>query len=153
MLREALEADGRFDLRPAPLAPVEAVELAHDPSYIRSFLDGTLSAAAMRQIGFPWSQGLVERTFASVGSTLQSARDALELSTRGSGIAGGLAGGTHHAFRAEGAGFCVFNDIAVAIRVLQKARKIPPYLHSRCTARTTFRFGNKRAISTSNNLI
>jgi len=124
MLRKALEADGVFDLRPAPFAPMEAVELAHDPSYIRGFVDGTLPAAAMRRIGFPWSQGLVERTFASVGSTLQSAWDSLELSTREWGIAGGLAGGTHHAFHAEGAGFCVFNDVAVAIRALQNAGRI-----------------------------
>ncbi len=124
MLREALEADGRFDLRPAPLAPVEAVASAHHPLYIKAFLDGTLPAAAMRRIGFPWSRGLVERTFASVGSTLQSAWDVLELSKGQWGISGGLAGGTHHAFHGEGAGFCVFNDIAVAIRALQNAGKI-----------------------------
>jgi acetoin utilization deacetylase AcuC-like enzyme len=124
MLREALDADGVFDLRPAPLAPVEAVELAHDPSYIKAFLEGTVPAPAMRRIGFPWSQQLVKRTFASVGSTLQSAWDSLELSTREWGISGGLAGGTHHAFHAEGAGFCVFNDVAVAIRALQNAGRI-----------------------------
>ena len=121
MLREALETDGGFDLRPAPLAPVEVVELAHDPSYIRAFLEGTMSAPVIRRIGFPWSRGLVERTLASVGSTLQSAWDVMELSTGQWGIGGGLAGGTHHAFHAEGAGFCVFNDIAVAIRALQNA--------------------------------
>jgi acetoin utilization deacetylase AcuC-like enzyme len=124
LLREALEADGVFDLQPAPLAPVEVVELAHDPSYIKAFVDGTMPASAMRRIGFPWSQGLVQRTFASVGSTLQSAWDLLELSTRRWGISGGLAGGTHHAFHAEGAGFCVFNDVAVAIRALQNAGRI-----------------------------
>lgn len=124
MLREALEADGVFDLRPAPLAPVKAIELAHDPSYIKAFIEGTMPAPGMRRIGFPWSRGLVERTFASVGSTLQSAWDVLELSTCQWGIAGGLAGGTHHAFHAEGAGFCVFNDIAVAIRALQNAGRI-----------------------------
>jgi acetoin utilization deacetylase AcuC-like enzyme len=124
MLREALETDGIFDLRPAPLAPIEAVELAHDHTYIRAFINGTLPAPVMRQIGFPWSQGLVERTFASVGSTLQSAWDVMEFSTGKWGIAGGLAGGTHHAFPAEGAGFCVFNDVAVAIRTLQNARRI-----------------------------
>ncbi len=124
MLRVALEADGMFDLRPAPLAAVEAIELAHDPCYIRAFVEGTLPVPVMRQIGFPWSRGLVDRTFASVGSTLQSAWDALELSTSQWGIAGGLAGGTHHAFHAEGAGFCVFNDVAVAIRTLQYAGRI-----------------------------
>ncbi|MCL5743887.1 MAG: histone deacetylase, partial [Acidobacteria bacterium] len=69
----------------------------------------------MRRIGFPWSEGLVRRTLASVGGTLAAARDALA-----SGFGGNLAGGTHHAFPGEGAGFCVFNDIAVAIRCLRK---------------------------------
>jgi acetoin utilization deacetylase AcuC-like enzyme len=119
MLRETLEADGVFDLRPAPAAPLSAIELAHDPAYLQAFLTGTLSAAAMRRIGFPWSRGLVERTLASAGSTLHSAWDCFEC-----GIAGGLAGGTHHAFAAEGAGFCVLNDIAIAIRALQQGGRV-----------------------------
>ena len=65
----------------------------------------------MRRIGFPWSEGLVRRTLASVGGTLAATADALA-----TGFGGNLAGGTHHAFRAEGSGFCVFNDIAIAIR-------------------------------------
>jgi acetoin utilization deacetylase AcuC-like enzyme len=68
----------------------------------------------MRRIGFPWSPELVQRTLASVGGTLQAARDALS-----TGFGGTLAGGTHHAFRAEGSGFCVFNDIAVAVKALR----------------------------------
>jgi acetoin utilization deacetylase AcuC-like enzyme len=119
MLRERLAAGGGFDLQPAPAAPIEAIELAHDPGYVQAFINGTLPASAMRRIGFPWSPGLVQRTLASAGSTLQSAWNAFN-----DGVAGGLAGGTHHAFYAEGAGFCVFNDIAIAIRVLRKARKI-----------------------------
>lgn len=114
LIRERLEATQLFDLRAAPLAPVCAIQLAHDPEYVSSFLDGTVAPASMRRIGFPWSQGLVDRTLASVGSTLNSARVALE-----HGIAGGLSGGTHHAFRGEGAGFCVFNDIAIAIYALR----------------------------------
>jgi acetoin utilization deacetylase AcuC-like enzyme len=119
MLRETLEADGIFDLQPAPAAPLSAIELAHDATYVQAFLTGTLSVAAMRRIGFPWSQGLVERTLASAGSTLQSAWDCLD-----SRVAGGLAGGTHHAFRDEGAGFCVFNDIAIAVRAIQKTGRM-----------------------------
>jgi len=124
MLREALEGSGApgdsfFDLRRAPLISLEAVDLAHDPAYVRAFVSGTLSPQAQRRIGFPWSQGLVARTLASTGGTLEAARAALE-----QGIAGGLAGGTHHAFRDEGSGFCVFNDIAVAIRVLQHECRI-----------------------------
>jgi acetoin utilization deacetylase AcuC-like enzyme len=120
MLRETLERDGIFDLCPAPAAPIAAIELAHDPGYVKAFLEGTLGPAAMRRIGFPWSEGLVARTLASAGSTLQAAQDALS----GRGIAGGLAGGTHHAFHAEGSGFCVFNDIAIAILTLRNEGRI-----------------------------
>ena len=73
----------------------------------------------MRRIGFPWSDGLVLRTLASVGSTLAAAQDALQC-----GRGGGLAGGTHHAFRGEGSGFCVFNDIAIAIAALRREGRI-----------------------------
>ena len=115
MLRERLQSTGGFDLQPAPAATPPTIELAHAPAYVREFLAGTLTPQAQRRIGFPWSQGLVDRTLASVGGTVQAARDALL-----QGIFGGLAGGTHHAFRSEGAGFCVFNDIAVAIRALRQ---------------------------------
>lgn len=110
MTRGLLARDGRFDFAPAPLAEAQAVELAHDPEYVRAFLTGTLPARALRRIGFPWSEGLVKRTLASVGGTLSATRDALAQN-----FGGTLAGGTHHAFRAEGSGFCVFNDIAVAL--------------------------------------
>jgi acetoin utilization deacetylase AcuC-like enzyme len=114
LLREALEAEGIFALEPAPFAERAVIELVHDPAYVEAFLGGTLDASAMRRIGFPWSQGLVDRTLASVGSTLSATRVALA-----AGWGGTLAGGTHHAFVAEGSGFCVFNDIAVAARWLQ----------------------------------
>ena len=114
-LRGLLEADGVYRLEAAPLACGEIIELAHDPDYVRRFLDGSLDPRVLRRIGFPWSQPLVQRTLASVGGTLAGARDALRC-----GIGGNLAGGTHHAFRNEGAGFCVFNDIAVAILALRR---------------------------------
>jgi acetoin utilization deacetylase AcuC-like enzyme len=119
LLRETLSEEPLIDLRPAPMAPLDAVELAHDPGYVRGFMAGSLPAAAMRRIGFPWSQGLVDRSLASAGSTLQCAFDVLQ--NGAPGIAGGLSGGTHHAFRAEGSGFCVFNDIAIAILAMRKA--------------------------------
>jgi acetoin utilization deacetylase AcuC-like enzyme len=119
LLRELLAAGGNFEFEPAPRADPETIALAHDRQYIRSFLDGTIYPSMMRRIGFPWSPQLVQRTLASVGGTLRAAGDALE---RGAG--GSLAGGTHHAFRSEGSGFCVFNDIAVAIRSLQASRRI-----------------------------
>lgn len=114
LLRDLLSASGAYCLEAAPLAAPETIELAHDPAYVRAVLDGTLDARAMRRIGFPWSPELVRRTLASAGGTLRATRDALE-----SGFGGNLAGGTHHAFRGEGSGFCVFNDIAVAIAWLR----------------------------------
>ena len=119
LLREALERTGRFEFAPAPLADAKTIELIHDREYVRGFIGGTLPKEIMRRIGFPWSSGLVLRTLASVGSTVAAAHDALRF-----GCGGGLAGGTHHAFRSEGSGFCVFNDIAIAIEVLRHERRI-----------------------------
>lgn len=113
MIRDLLSGRGGFEFEPAPPACPETIELVHDPAYVRGFLDGTVDARVMRRIGFPWSPELTRRTLASVGGTLCATRDALAL-----GAGGNLAGGTHHAFESEGAGFCVFNDIAVAIRSL-----------------------------------
>lgn len=115
LLRELLARDNHFTFKPAPLAGVETIALAHDRDYIDAFLKGTLSPAAVRRIGFPWSEALVTRTLASVGATLAATREA-----QSTGWGGTLAGGTHHAFAAEGSGFCVFNDIAVAARRLQQ---------------------------------
>ena len=114
LIRELLEADRRFEFVPAPFADPALIRLAHDETYVRDFLEGSISAASMRRIGFPWSEGLVRRTLASVGGTLGAASVALR-----EGWGGTLAGGTHHAFRAAGSGFCVFNDIAVAIEWLR----------------------------------
>jgi len=119
LLRGLLVSDGFFRLEAAAFAAREAIELAHDAGYVRGFLEGTLDPRVMRRIGFPWSEGLVRRTLASVGGTLCAAQDALE-----SGFGGNLAGGTHHAFRGEGSGFCVFNDIAVAIFRLRAQGRI-----------------------------
>jgi acetoin utilization deacetylase AcuC-like enzyme len=111
LLREALSVGDAelFDLRAAPPISREDLLRIHDSSYVDSFLAGPIDPQKMRRIGFPWSPGLVERTLASVGGTLAATQAALQI-----GIAGTLAGGTHHAFRAEGSGFCVFHDIAVA---------------------------------------
>ena len=114
MLRQLVEKEGLFQLEQSPLADPKTVALAHDPDYVAQFTAGTLSAAAMRRIGIPWSEVLVNRAFASVGGTVSAALAALE-----NGWGATLGGGTHHAFRSEGAGFCVFNDIAVAIQFLR----------------------------------
>lgn len=117
ILRELL--DGSFDFEPAPPADATTIELVHEQEYVDAFLRGTLSDAAMRRIGFPWSEGLVTRTLASMGATLASTREALA-----TGWGGTLAGGTHHAFAGEGSGFCVFNDIAVAARWVQESADV-----------------------------
>jgi acetoin utilization deacetylase AcuC-like enzyme len=119
MLRGLVEKEGLFQLEQSPLADSETVGLAHDPDYVTQFSAGTLPSAAMRRIGLPWSDVLVQRAFASVGGTVSAALQAVE-----HGWGATLGGGTHHALRAEGAGFCVFNDIAVAIQVLRKRNLI-----------------------------
>jgi acetoin utilization deacetylase AcuC-like enzyme len=123
MLRELLERDQAFEFTEAPMADPTIIALAHDPAYVNAFLEGRLEASAMRRIGFPWSEGLVERTLASAGGTLCATGDALG-DSGGGGWGGTLAGGTHHALYAEGAGFCVFNDIAIAIRKLQREARV-----------------------------
>src|SRR3954464_13983498 len=109
-VREILAAEQIFDLEEAPFATIDDIKRVHQPAYVEAVLTSTLSPAAYRRIGFPPSEGLIKRTLASVGGTLAATRWALE-----AGWGGNLAGGTHHAFRSEGAGFCVFNDIAIAI--------------------------------------
>ncbi|HTS66141.1 MAG TPA: histone deacetylase [Candidatus Acidoferrales bacterium] len=115
LVRSLLEFHPAFDPRPAPLAEPEHLALAHDPAYVRAVIQGSVDPRIMRRIGFPWSEELVRRSLASVGGTLAAARDAMR-----TGFGGNLAGGTHHAFRSEGSGFCVFNDLAVAIHVLRR---------------------------------
>jgi acetoin utilization deacetylase AcuC-like enzyme len=91
----------------------------HTPAYVDAFTTGTLLPAEMRRLGFPWSEALVERSYRAVGGTIAAASAALE-----HGVAMNLAGGTHHAFAERGEGFCVFNDVAVAIRALQQSRRV-----------------------------
>lgn len=117
-LRRELEALGFADrLNAAEEAPLAALEAVHDPSYVAAFVGGTLDRAAERRLGFPWSKELVARCRASTGATLAAAGLALE-----HGTAGVLAGGTHHAHRGFGAGYCAFNDIAVAATWLLERR-------------------------------
>jgi acetoin utilization deacetylase AcuC-like enzyme len=115
MLRRSIESEGLYQVEQSELASAETVALAHDPNYVTEFTAGTLAPAAIRRIGLPWSQVLVQRAFASVGGTVSASLQAIE-----QGWGATLGGGTHHAFRAEGSGFCVFNDIAVAIQLLRK---------------------------------
>ena len=115
LLREAVEAElAGVRLMQAPVASAGELALAHAPDYIDAVMRGTLSAAAQREIGFPWSERMVERSCRSVGATVAAARSAL-----GEGVALNLAGGTHHAYPDHGSGYCVFNDVAVAARLMQ----------------------------------
>ena len=124
-LRERILAEGIVssdDLHEAPLAAIEDLRLVHDAAYVDAVLTGTVAPAIQRRIGFPWSPQMVERARRSVGATIAAAHAALD-----EGVAANLAGGTHHAFADRGEGFCVFNDVAVAARVLQRdqlARRI-----------------------------
>jgi len=124
-LRARLAASGLFaddDFQvPEPAGDREILR-AHAPAYLQRVVRGTLSRDELRRIGFPWSAAMVERARRSVGATLAACRAALA-----DGCAANLAGGTHHAFRDHGEGFCVFNDAAIAALTLHaegRARRI-----------------------------
>lgn len=116
LLRQRLQAESPA-IRLCEAAPAGNGELAlvHTPRYIQAVEHGHLSAAEQREIGFPWSPAMAERARRSVGATVQACRAALG----GQGVAANLAGGTHHAYADKGGGFCVFNDAAVAARLMQ----------------------------------
>lgn len=101
-------------LHEAPAARDGELALVHDPVYVTAVAEGLLSAAQQREIGFPWSPAMAERARRSVGGTIAAARAALQ-----EGVSAQLAGGTHHAYADKGSGFCVFNDVAVAARLMQ----------------------------------
>jgi acetoin utilization deacetylase AcuC-like enzyme len=100
-------------------AAVADLRLVHTDDYVTRLTEGRLTNAELRRLGFPWSPSLVERSYRAVGGTCEAARAAMK-----TGLAMNLAGGTHHAFADRGEGFCVFNDVAVAIRMLQRDRLI-----------------------------
>ncbi|HEX6706010.1 MAG TPA: histone deacetylase [Albitalea sp.] len=115
LLREAVVAHlPGIHLVEAPAASDGELALAHAPSYVSAVTEGLLSPAQQREIGFPWSERMVERSRRSVGATVAAARTALR-----EGVSANLAGGTHHASADKGSGYCVFNDVAVAARLMQ----------------------------------
>ena len=105
--------DGKPFYRPRP-APFEWVALAHEPDYVDQVFNGKVPDKVAREIGFPMRADIALRARCATGGTVLTGYLALE-----HGLACNTAGGSHHARRAHGAGFCVFNDIAVAIRVMQ----------------------------------
>ena len=118
LVRDKLLAEGTLQvsdlIEPKP-AKISDVELVHTKDYISRLRGGTLTAREVRRLGLPWSKSLVRRSFLATAGTISAARWALQ-----TGVASNLAGGTHHAFPDRGEGFCVLNDVAVAIRVLQR---------------------------------
>ena len=115
LLREKVSAESpEIRLAPAPAASDGELALAHAPAYVTAVAEGWLSAVQQKEIGFPWSPRMAERARRSVGATIAAARSALR-----EGVAANLAGGTHHAFADKGSGYCVFNDVAVAARLMQ----------------------------------
>jgi acetoin utilization deacetylase AcuC-like enzyme len=104
-----------IELVEAPAASDTQILYAHDPQYLIKIIQGNLDSKEQREIGFPWSEKMVERSRRSAGATVAACKAAMS-----EGVAVNLAGGTHHAYRDMGSGFCVFNDSAIAARALQK---------------------------------
>lgn len=120
LVREALadleEAGDVVFREPEPLDP-EALLLVHDADYVCDFLKGELDEAMVRRIGLkPWTEVIVERTMILTGGTVEATSWAIQ----NRGIAANLGGGTHHAYRDFGSGYCIFNDLAVAAKVAQR---------------------------------
>ena len=114
-LRDLVNTIADVELLEAPAASDTQILYAHDPNYLINIIEGKLSPQEQREIGFPWSEKMVERSRRSAGATVSAAKTALE-----EGVAVNLAGGTHHSYRNTGSGFCVFNDSAIAARAIQR---------------------------------
>jgi acetoin utilization deacetylase AcuC-like enzyme len=118
LVRDRLLQEGTLKreelVEPAPASIADVLQV-HTEDYVTRLCEGRLSNQEIRRLGLPWSESLVRRSFYAVGGTIAAAREALE-----TGIGSNLAGGTHHSFADRGEGFCVLNDVAVAIRTLQR---------------------------------
>lgn len=114
-VREMIEREHPGLVLLAPRASWQDVELIHDAGYLARFRAGELDPGAVRRLGFPWSEALVGRSRRSAGGTLMALEWALA-----TGAAGHMAGGTHHAFRDRGEGFCALNDLAIAVAVARR---------------------------------
>jgi acetoin utilization deacetylase AcuC-like enzyme len=119
LVREGAEASATIDVADARAAWEDELALAHEPAYLTRVAGGGLSRREELALGLPWSPELVERARRSVGATLLAADAALA-----DGAGANLGGGTHHAFATCGRGFCVFNDVVVAVRTLRRAGRV-----------------------------
>ena len=117
LVRDRLIAEGTLDpselVEPTP-ASIADVQLVHTQDYVSRLCNGTLTGKEIRRLGLPWSESLVTRSFYAVGGTIAAAQQSLN-----DGYSSNLAGGTHHSFPDHGEGFCVLNDVAIAIRTLR----------------------------------
>jgi len=122
LVRERLLCEGTLSprclIQPAR-APVDLLGLVHSQDYLNRLLSGQLTRQEEVRTGFPWSPAIVARARHAAHGTLMAARIALR-----EGLAANLAGGSHHAFPDHGEGYCLLNDVAVAIRALQAEGRI-----------------------------
>lgn len=150
LVKDKLLAEGTLReseiFQPEP-ARAEDLHLVHTEDYISRLTSGDLTAKEIRKLGLPWSQSLVRRSFHAISGTINAARYALH-----DGISSNLAGGTHHAYPDRGEGFCVLNDVAVAIRVLQREKLAEKFLIVDCDVHqgngTAFIFKDDPAVFT-----
>lgn len=150
LVRDKLLAEGTIGeseiVEPLP-ARAEDLLLVHTEDYIERLVNGSLTAKELRKLGLPWSRSLVRRSFHAISGTIEAARHAVS-----GAVASNLAGGTHHAFPDRGEGFCVLNDIAESIRVLQRDRLAERFLIVDCDVHqgngTAFIFQNSPEVFT-----
>ena len=130
LVRDILLEEGTLtpeEVREPEPARMEDILLVHERDYVERLRDGKLDKKEIRRLGLPWSRSLVRRTFLAVAGTINASRQALK-----TGVSSNLAGGTHHAFPDRGEGFCVLNDVAIAIRVLQRENLAKRFLIVDC---------------------
>ena len=130
LARDILLGEGTLaenEIHSPELAELEDIYLIHTQDYVTRLSHGTLTKSEVRRLGLPWSQSLVRRTFLAVSGTINASKSALK-----NKVSSNLAGGTHHAFADRGEGFCVLNDVAIAIKVLQRDTEARRFLIIDC---------------------